>query len=808
MNASQPDRRDFSWCPASTTNAPGRRPRGRVLAAALVLLVVPTLLLVALLAGPPPESERGASGQGVVTSELGPRQPNPWFYVERAFPLGHIPVPLYRRAQEQAADLRAERGISPASWTPRGPENIGGRITDIAIDPTNDNTVYAGAAEGGVFRSFDGGQSWTPLFDSMPALAIGALAIDPSNPNSILAGTGEVNPGGGSVAYGGTGLYRSLDQGDSWSLVGLESSGSIGRIVIDPGNPNRIFVAVMGPLWEATPERGVYRTLDGGTTWEQVLAIDNVTGSVDLVQRPDNPNVLFATTWQRIRQPEYYDYGGPGCAVYTTTNGGDTWTLVEGGLPAPSENGGRIGISLCRTQPDVMHAIYANRVGYFAGLYRSIDGGATWTRTTDAALVNVFASYGWWFGNVRTHPLDPDTIYVLGLDFWKSSNGGASYYNASHIMHVDHHGLDFGTGATPILYNGNDGGVYRSADGGETWTKCPNLPLTQVYRLGLDASNPNAIYLGSQDTSTVRTLTGALDDWVEIYGGDGFQPLVHPLNPNSIWAQYQWGSIYYSADGGTVWLGATIGIAYSDRTGWNAPHVFDPNNPDLRYTGTFRVYKSTGPRNWVAISADLTGGPHQGNDGQVDGTLTSLAVSPQDSNVIWAGSNDGYVQVTTNLGGLWSNVSAGLPQRWVTAVRADPFVRETAYVTISGYRWTEPLPHVFRTTDLGATWEPIAGNLPEAPVNDFLADPANPGRYFVATDVGVFETLDGGVFWSMLGDNLPNVITTTLALEPATQQLLVGSFGRSVFSCPIGLEILFYDGFETGDTSRWSGSIG
>lgn len=746
-------------------------------------------------------------GRNIDQRPHGPAEaPSQWFFRQRAFPHDEIPLKSWREARDRAMIDRENTPKAVPSWTPLGPENIGGRITDIAVDPANDDIVFAGSAEGGIFKTIDGGQNWSPVFDTMPALSIGAVAIDPSNPSVIYAGTGEVNPGGGSVAYGGAGLFRSIDQGENWTLVGLENSGSIGRIVIDPTDSQTLFVAAMGLHWQGNPERGVYRTTDGGSSWEKVLYVDDQTGCVDIIQRPDNPDVLFAAMWQRIRQPDAYDYGGPGCAVHRSIDGGDTWTLVGGGLPTPSENGGRIGLSLCLSQPDIMHVVYADRVGYFDGLYRSEDGGGTWTQTIDGALTNVFASYGWWFGNVRTHPTDPDTIYVLGLPFWRSIDGGDSYHNASGGMHVDHHALAFGSGPGAAMYNGNDGGVYRSTDGA-TWTKLPNLPLTQVYRMAIDRSDNDVLYLGAQDNGTNRTLTGAIDDWEEIYGGDGMQPLVHPDVSTTIWAMYQYGSLFVTTNDGTSWLSATQGIDGSDRKGWNAPHIQDPTDVDTRYFGTHRVYRNITDRQWEAISPDLTGGPNQGNTGQVDGSLTSLAVSPLDGNVIWSGSNDGYVFVTTNGGVAWTDMSATLPDRWVTSVRADPFDRETAYVTISGYRWTEPLPHVFKTSDMGVSWQPIAADLPEAPVNDFLADPDLQGRYFVATDVGVYETIDGGLSWAMLGADLPNVVTTSLVIDAAGDNLIVGTFGRSLFSVPLFLERVFIDGFETGDASRWSSSV-
>jgi len=756
-----------------------------------------------LLAGPPAERPPTVQPQptaphtqwsNTAGDGLPVRAPNPWFFAERAFPQGRIPREAWQQAQLQATVLRDEARRAAADrdggWEATGPTNVGGRVTAIAIDPSDQDIVYAGCAEGGILRTADGGQSWQPIFDDQASLAMGAVAIDPSDPQVIYAGTGEVNPGGGSVVYGGLGLFRSPDGGDSWESIGLENSGSIGRIRVDPTDPQRIFVAASGHIWESGPDRGVYRTTDGGETWERVLFVDEATGCVDLIQRPDQPDVLLAAMWERMRQPEVYDYGGPGCAVWRTDDGGDNWSLVQGGLPSPSGDGGRIGLSLCATQPEVMHAIYADRIGYFDGLYRSTDGGTTWSRTADGALNNVYSSYGWWFGNVRTHPIDANMIYVLGLEFYRSTNGGASYQNVGTEMHVDHHGLGFGPGLNPVLFEGNDGGIYRSTSAGNIWTFLPDQPITQVYRLALADPLPGAIFIGTQDNGTYRTLAGGLDDWQHIFGGDGFQPLVHPIYGNRVWAQYQYGRLSYSSNGGGSWQTATSGVSSTDRVAWNMPLIQDPTDPDRRYLATHRVYRSTGNLTWEIFSPDLTDGPHLDNPGQVRGSLTTLAVSPLDGGVVWAGSDDGLVHVRTGLTG-WIDVSAGLPERWITSVRCDPFARETAYVTVSGFRWAEPLPHVYRTVDLGANWEPIVGNLPEAPANEILPDPDVPGRYFVATDVGVYETTDGGTTWSAFGADLPRVVVTSLSFRRDTRTLVVGTYGRSTFAIAV-------DGSSTG----------
>jgi len=732
------------------------------------------------------------------------RAPNPWFFLERAFPRGEIPKDEWRRAQRDAeamrAAARADNGFR-AGWVARGPTNIGGRVTDLAVDPTDANRVFAATAEGGVLRSTDAGLHWTPLFDQEASLSIGAIALDPVDTDIVYAGTGEVNPGGGSVAYGGTGLYRSTDAGLTWEVLGLEETGSIGRVRVDPTDSDRIYVAAMGDLWDSGPDRGVYRSTDGGASFDRVLFVSDSTGAVDLILRPDQPQVLFAAMWERMRRPEAYDYGGATSGVYQSTDGGTTWSLVQGGLPAPSGAVGRIGLSLCAGQPATVHAVYADDIGFFSGLYRSTNAGANWIRTNDGALANVFSSYGWWFGNVRTHPTDPSRIFVVGFDTYRSTNAGASWSFVTSGVHVDHHALEFGAGANPVIYLGHDGGVHRSTNGGTGWTKLPDLPITQFYRVAIGPSEPVALLGGAQDNGTVRTLTGGLSDWSEILGGDGFQPLVHPLQPNRVWAEFQYGSLYYSTNGGGAFNSATAGIGGGDRHNWNTPVRLDPTDPNRMYYGTQRLYRSTNGSSWTAVSPDLTFGA-SGGGGQVAGTLSTIDVSPLDGNILWTGSDDGRVQRSTNFGVNWVDVTAGLPQRWITAVRAGPHAAATSYVTVSGFRWNESLPHVFRTTNLGASWSPISANLPEAPINDLISDPLDPERIFIASDVGVFETRDGGATWSALGASLPNVVVTSLVLDSPRRTLYAGTYGRSLFS----LDLEDPAGADTDPTSPVSGA--
>ena len=625
-------------------------------------------------------------------ANLPAKLPSSHFFEQRAFPFGKVDLPAIAQARQIKMQQQLVNNALPnasQAWLQRGPNNIQGRVTSIAVDQTNDQIAYIGAAEGGVFKTTDAGNSWTPTFDNQPSISIGAVAIDPSNPNVVYAGTGEVNPGGGSVAYGGTGLYRSVNAGLSWTQIGLVDSGSIGRIVIHPEDSDIIHVAVMGHLWTGGPDRGVYRTTDGGTSWSRVLFVNETTGCVDLIQRPDQPNVLLAAMWQRIRGPEAYDYGGTGCAVYRSTDAGLSWKIENNGLPGISSNRGRIGLAICQADPDVMCAIYADRTGFFDGLYRTTDGGANWLRTNDGSLSGAFASFGWWFGNVRIHPQDPSTIFVVGFDVYRSTNGGGSYAVVGSNMHVDHHGFAFGAGANPLIYAGNDGGVYTSTNG-STFTKTTgDLPITQAYRIAIAPWNTDALWIGTQDNGTSQDLNGD-GDFVRVFGGDGFQPVPHLTDSNRQWAQFQYGNVFYSNNAGDSFTNATNGL--SGRFNWNAPHAQDPNDPSTRYFGTQRVFRNNGNTSWSAISGDLTGGAHQGNNGQVNGTLTTIAVSPVDSDVIWSGSDDGFVHVTQNGGLNWTDVSSGLPNRWITSLFCHPANSGEALVTVSGFRWGKRLP--------------------------------------------------------------------------------------------------------------------
>lgn len=700
--------------------------------------------------------------------------PNDYLFLQRAFPYENVPSEAYYAAVEWAQERAVSRN-NAVEWELAGPTNVGGRITDVAMHHTDLQTIYAATASGGVWKSADAGNSWFPVSDDLPSLSIGDIAIDPSDKNTIYCGTGETNGGGGSVTYDGRGVFKSSDGGNSWISLGLENTGSIGRIEVDPENPGRIFVAAMGSLFSNNAERGLYRSTDGGQNWEKKLFVNDSTGVIDLAVHPNDPDTIFAVTWERIRRPHKRRYGGPGCGIWRSTDGGDNWTKLSGGLPS-GNNVGRIGIAISASEPNLLYATTADATGFFKGTYKSTDNGNTWTGPSYDSDPE-YSSFGWWFGQIRIDPTDAGRVYNLGVDWVKSTNGGANWTEVSPYLHADYHALYIHPADPDLMIAGNDGGIYISTNGGTTWEHRP-FPVTQFYTSEIDFQNPANFYGGAQDNGTWRTLTGNADDWEMIYGGDGFVTRVHPDDANLWYAEFQYGNLY-----GTNGAEAPQSLRYN----WNTPYEFDPNDPSVMYFGAEKLFRSVnGGLDWTPVSSDLSNGV-AGQGGVVYGTITTIAVSALDGNFLWAGTDDGNVWFTSNGGTNWTKVSAGLPKRWITRVVADLWDKNTAYVCLSGFRHFDDMAHIYKTTDKGQTWSNVSGDLPDVPVNDLIPDPAGPNTWYVATDAGVMVTYNGGAGWEPLGINLPNVPVLDLTFHAPARTLAAATYGRSMYKATLPL---------------------
>lgn len=704
--------------------------------------------------------------------------PEDWMYRQRAYPHGHIRKDIYLEAMHQWQALQNARSGNAPTWSAAGPSEIGGRITSLAVDPGNPHTIFIGAASGGIFKTSDGGENWQPVFDQAASLAIGDLAIAPSNSAILYVGTGEANAGGGSIAYDGAGVYRSTDSGQSWSSVGLEKTGSTGKVLIHPTDPELVYVATMGSLFANNPERGLYRTRNGGQDWEQILFLSDSTGVIDLALHPNNPDILFAASWERIRRPNRRQYGGTTSGIFRSTNGGEQWQHLP--LPISAQQRiGRIGLAI---SPVNANRIYASVVNgdndLLLGIYRSDNLGTSWTALPLDEIVQV--EFMWWFGKIYADPIDADRVYLCGLHLYRYREGNSGWERLMVNTHVDQHALYIEPNSRSYMLLGNDGGLYRGTGNFiNSWCHFDNLPITQFYTATIDFQQPSRLFGGTQDNGVLRRdpETG---HWEQILGGDGFVNLVDPTDSRLVYNETQYGNLRRSTSGGDSFANGTPLGSLSENRNWNTPVVLDPSSPSTLYYGAQRVYRSTDrAQNWQAISPVLVYTPPGSN---LDyGSLSALAVSPVDNRIIFAGADEGSIFLTTDGGAHWNKISRDLPQRWVTGISPHPTDPNVAYVTFSGYRWKEYLPHVFRTDNLGQSWTDISAGLPEIPANDLVINPERPEQLFLATDAGVFISGDEGQYWEILGEGLPKVVVNDLDYHSPTHTLVAATYGRSAY---------------------------
>jgi photosystem II stability/assembly factor-like uncharacterized protein len=739
--------------------------------------------------------ERRAHDRDPGVEEAGP-YPSDWFAAQRAFPGTTLPQAKYQEAlgrallerqAQQARSGAAGPGAGSATdaltWTQAGPFNIGGRVTALAVVPGG-TTIYLGAANGGVLKSTNSGANWTPVFDATGVYSIGALALDPTNSNVVYCGTGESNSSVDS--YDGLGVFRSSDAGQSWQHLGLAATARIARIAVDPQTPTRVFVAAMGTQFSTGPDRGLYRSEDGGENWTRVLSVNDSTGVTDVAINPAHPDTVYCATWERIRRPSYRRAFGPGSGIWRSIDFGTTWTRLGAGLPTPSDSVGRIGLAIAPSRPSRVYAqVIGGAInGYDGRVYRSDNGGANWSRVDVSGVAGAYGGFGWYFGDIVADPLDANKVFALGLSLIRSTNGGVNFSNVTAQAHVDQHALWINPANTQRLYLGNDGGFYSSINGALSWSKSVDLPITQFYAGSIDPSNPARLLGGTQDNNCLQT-PGSPSSWNVMLGGDGFYTLVDPISPSIVFAEYQNGSggqgpLRSTAGGGSGSFTAPAGFDFSDRYNWCTPFVMDPNDHNVMLAGSHRVYKSTdNGQSYVPVSGDLTTNPVAS---LVYGTISTLDVSPADSRVYYAGTDDGRVWRSTNSGGSWQNVSAGLPVRWVTRVTADPLDPQVVYVTLSGFGLDEHLAHVYRSANQGDTWTSVSGNLPDIPANDLVVDPTDTQRLYLGTDIGVYASLDRGQSWFALGTGMPLQAVFDVTLHSPSRRLVAATHGRSQWS--------------------------
>ncbi|MDZ4824650.1 MAG: T9SS type A sorting domain-containing protein [Flavobacteriales bacterium] len=707
--------------------------------------------------------------------------PAEWQLLMRSYPDKEFDIAAYRNANVDAhrrlMNVAGQR--DEEEWTVEGPGNIGGRFNCIAIHPTNAEVMYAGAATGGIFKTTNGGDTWLPVFDDQPFLAIGAIAIDANNPNRIWAGTGDMNISG--YCYVGDGIYVSDDAGATWTHKGLSEQYVISKILIAPNNSDVIYAGTMGNPFDRDENRGLYKSIDGGDTWSQTLFISDEAGVIDLVMNGAYPEILYAASYNRIRTNNEVVAEGTDCKIWKTIDGGTSWTQLTTGLPTGELS--RIGLAVYQNDPDILYSVVADTSYYVQGVYRTIDGGENWSALNIENLdQSVYSGFGWYFGKIFINPENPYQIYLLGVDSYTTSDGGANWTLMAppwweYAVHADSHYMEFIDGDSFVLCT--DGGIYRTDDNCTTWTDIDNIAVNQCYHTIEHPSSYGEYWTGVQDNGTSRGNNSTINNWERIYGGDGFQARIDGDN-GIVYCETQYGGLAWAYEDEWWWEDFSTGLLPEDRFPWDMPLVMSAFDNQRMYCASQRVYKmENAPFGiWEPISDDLSDGLDEWFE--YVHTIITLSESPLNPEILYAGTADGNVWVTTNGGNNWNNITDGLPERYVTQVMASPNDENTVYVTHSGYRDNENIPHIHMSTDNGGTWTNISGDLPQMAVNDVLVPAEMENVIFAATDDGVYYTQNSGNNWTRLGTNMPMMPVFDIEFNYDQSLIIASTFARSV----------------------------
>ncbi len=717
--------------------------------------------------------------------------------------MGYLVLPASAQKQKDQDPLY-ETDWNSLSFRSIGPAFTSGRISDFSVNPDNPSEFYVATAAGGVWKTTNRGLNFQPVFDDQGSYSIGVVEMDPTNHNVIWVGTGE-NNNQRSVSYG-DGVYKSMDAGKSWKNMGLKESGHIGMIAIHPSNPDIVYVAATGPLWSSGGDRGLYKTTDGGDTWKKILDISANTGVHEVHLDPRDPNLVYAVAHQRRRHVFTYISGGPESAVYKSTDGGENFRKITNGLPGGDL--GRIGMDISPVDPNVLYAVVEAQEDK-GGFYRSTDLGESWQRRSD------YTSSGNYYQEVIADPVEVDRVYVMNTFSGVSEDGGKSFNDVGEQnKHIDNHALWIDPDNPEYLLNGNDGGVYESWDRGKTWRFFPNLPVTQFYKVAVSNDYPfYYVYGGTQDNFTLggpsqtTESTGITNrNWFVTVLGDGFEPEVDPENPDIVYSQSQYGNLY-RFDRAT---GESQNIVpqppdgdYSYNWNWDSPLLLSHHDNKRLYYASDRVHRTDDRgQSWREVSGDLTRGIDRnrlkvmGKVWPMDavaknesttpyGNIVALAESPLDENLIFAGTDDGLVHISTDAGENWKRYDRfpGVPDTtYVNEIIASAHDRNTIYVAFNNHKRGDFKPYLLKSTDLGKSWSSITANLPErGSVYAIAEDPEVAALLFVGTEFGCFTTLNGGKHWKELSKGLPTVAVRDINIQEREKDLVLATFGRGFY---------------------------
>ena len=698
----------------------------------------------------------------------------------------------------QPLDMELLKGMKARNI---GPGGMSGRVTAIDVESRNDAVFYIGTASGGLWKTENGGINFNPLFDKEEVSSIGALAIDPSNEDVVWAGTGEGNPR--NSLNGGYGIYKSLDGGRNWILMGLESTRHIHRIIVHPSNPDVVYVGAIGSPWGPHPERGVYRTTDGGSSWKQILYVNELTGVADMVMDPNNPDKLFVAMWEHQRWPWFFKSGGEGSGLHMTVDGGENWKQLTEKEGLPKGELGRMGLAIARGKSSYVYALIESKKN---ALYRSTDGGYSWEKRGDKNIGN----RPFYYSEIYVDPANENRVYTLFSPVNVSEDGGKSFSTLpGQKIHVDHHAWWIHPENPSFMIDGNDGGMAITYDRGKSWRHVSNLPVSQFYHIRADMELPYNVYGGMQDNGSwmgpgyLWSGGGIINTyWAFLMGGDGFDVLPAPGDPKTCYAMSQQGNVrrLNLETGSSVDIKPAGDGATELRFHWNSAIAQDPKQKNTIYFGSQFVHKSNDRGNsWVSISPDLTTNDTAKQKFNESGGLTydvtgaenhtcilAIVPSPVKEGVIWVGTDDGNIQLSTDGGESWTNCAPNIKElpagAWVPQIVVSESIAEEAWVVVNNYRQNDYAPYLFHTTDLGKHWTRVVGPTHvEGYVLSFAQDPEEARLQFLGTEHGLWVSIDGGAQWTKWTVGFPTVPTMDMVIHPREHDLVIGTFGRAAY---------------------------
>lgn len=700
-----------------------------------------------------------------------------------------------KQLTEASSNVVTTRSPSPTNlaWTEEGPGNIGARVNTIAIDPKDDNTMYAGFSSGGVYKTTNGGESWNPIFDDVPFTSIGKIVVDPSDSQIVYVGTGDPNISGFPILGGG--LYKSTDGGNTWEYKGLKENFIISDIIINETDPNQLLVSTMGLPMVKDENRGLFKSTDAGETWEKTLYLDIDAGIIEMANHKENPNVVLASGWNRYRTNQESIAKGDDAKIFRSTDFGQTWEISQTNVP---DTLSRPGVCFSEKNPEIAYALFTGTNQQIHSIHKSVDGGITFNEIEGSSTDipgNLVGGFGWYFGKIAAfyNPVKQrEDIFVLGVNMFTFNEASKTWDMVvpewwTYEVHADKHDIQKNKAGKLIL--GTDGGMYRS-DFNFEWEDIENIATTQFYRVAYNPFQPDTYAGGAQDNGTSFGNKETINEWQKLFGGDGFQPYFYKSNENKYYCATQNGGIYYVNNEDGIYAGIFADYE-KGRSNWDTPYIIDHVSEDIIYAGTskfLRSFNDNGNFQWEELSGDLTDGNIYGSNFH---TISTIHQSTEKTDLFYVGTTDGNVWRYDDEE--WTAINKNIPDQYITCIRPGYKDENSVFLTVSGYKYNDFTPKVYKSNDKGETWEPIQSNLPELSINDIYIHPKfNDSLLIVGTDIGAYITLDAGASWERLGNNMPIIPVMDFERNESNNRLIAGTYARGIMTYPLDtLESLF-----------------